>query len=62
MSDKEFEELKARIDRIELICQELGNRVDNLEKGEYGTGVYLDGCTQADAEYIVGKPIEKAGE
>ena len=62
MSDKEFEELKARVDRIELICQELGNRVDNLEKGEYGTGVYLDGCTQADAEYIVGKPIEKAGE
>lgn len=62
MSDKEFEELKARIDRIELICQELGNRVDTLEKGEFGTGVYLEGCTEADAEYIIGKPIEKAGE
>lgn len=62
MTDKELEEIKARIDRIELICQELGNRVDKLEKGEYGTGVYLEGCTEADAEYIIGKSIEKEGE
>lgn len=62
MTDKELEEMRARIDHIELICQELENRVDKLEKGEYGTGVYLEGCTEADAEYIAGKPIEKAGE
>ena len=62
MSIEAIEEMKARIDRIELICQELGNRVDKLEKGEHGTGVYLDGCTEADAEYIIGKPIEKEGE
>lgn len=62
MTDEEFEKLKNRIDHIELICQQLDSRVDKLEKGEYGTGVYLEGCSDADAEYIIGKPIEKEGE
>ena len=38
-----------------LRVQQLEQRVADLEKGEFGTGIYLDGCTEADAAYISGK-------
>ena len=47
---------------IILKLQELEKRISDLEKGEFGTGVYLDGCTDADVEFIVGKPVNKEGE
>ena len=62
MADTKIKEIEDRLNRIELYIQTLEERVDKLEKGEFGTGVYLDGCTEADAEYITGKPIQKAGE
>ena len=56
------EELEKKLLEIELTLQALDQRVTDLENGEFGTGVYLDGCTEADAEYISGKPYKKDGE
>ena len=53
---------KKQFNELILKLQELEKRVTDLENGEFGTGVYLDGCTEADAEYISGKPIKKEGE
>lgn len=52
-------ETEQEIRELKLKVQELEERLTKLEKGEFGTGIYLDGCAQADVEYIIGK---KAGE
>lgn len=52
----------VRLTELLLKIQLLETRVEKLEKGEFGTGVYLDGCTEADAEYISGKQQQKDGE
>lgn len=57
-----MEDFEKRLNELVLKLQELEARIANLENGEFGTGVYLDGCTEADAEYISGKPIKKDGE
>lgn len=58
-----MEDLKKEITELKLIIQQLEERITNLEKGEFGSGVYLEGCTDADKEYI--KPViegKKEGE
>lgn len=55
-------EIEKKLNELTLKIQELEQRITDLENGEFGTGVYLDGCTEADAEYIAGKPIKKEGE
>lgn len=57
--DEKCKEFTERLQRIELICQQLEDRVYTLEKGEFGTGIYLDGCSEETKEYINNK---KAGE
>lgn len=51
MTDKE----KQMFNELILKVQQLEQRVADLENGEFGTGIYLDGCTEADAEYIINK-------
>ena len=60
-------EIEKRLNGLILRVQRLEQRVADLENGEFGTGIYLDGCTKADAEYISGKydnikEIKKEGE
>lgn len=57
-----MEDLSKKLAELTLKMQELEQRIADLENGEFGTGVFLDGCTEADAEYIAGKPIKKEGE
>ena len=57
-----MEDLSKKLAELTLKMQELEQRIVDLENGEFGTGVYLEGCTEADAEYISGKPIKKDGE
>ena len=57
-----MENFEKRLNELVLKLQELEKRISDLENGEFGTGVYLDGCTEADAEYISGKPVKKDGE
>ena len=56
-----METLEQKLVELTLKIQELEQRIVNLENGEFGTGVYLEGCTEADAEYITGKPVKKEG-
>lgn len=55
-----MEELKQKINELLLQVQSLEQRVKDLEEGSFGTGVYLDGCTETDMKYI--KDVKKAGE
>ena len=59
--------IEKKMNELILKVQQLEQRVADLENGEFGTGIYLDGCTKADAEYISGKydnikEIKKEGE
>ena len=60
-------DIEKKMNELILKVQQLEHRVADLENGEFGTGIYLDGCTKADAEYISGKydnikEIKKEGE
>ena len=60
-------DIEKKMNELILKVQQLEQRVADLENGEFGTGIYLDGCTRADAEYISGKydnikEIKKEGE
>lgn len=60
-------DIEKKMNELTLKVQQLEQRVADLENGEFGTGIYLDGCTKADAEYISGKydnikEIKKEGE
>ena len=60
-------DIEKKMNELILKVQQLEQRVADLENGEFGTGIYLDGCTKADAEYISGKyenikKIKKEGE
>lgn len=57
-----IEELLKLVKELNLKIQTLEERITNLENGEFGTGVYLSGCTEADAEYIAAKAVKKVGE
>ena len=60
--EEKIEALLERVQKLELTLQTIEQRLTDLENGEFGTGIYLDGCSEADAEYIIGKQIKKAGE
>lgn len=61
--EKKIEELEAKIKTLELTIQNLEAKVDDMKNGEFGTGIYLGGCSEADVEYITSKTVEKkAGE
>ena len=64
--EKMVKDLVSKLTKeLVLKNQELEQRIARLENGEFGTGVYLQGCTEADAEYISAKPIinrEKEGD
>ena len=60
-------DIEKKMNELILKVQQLEQRVADLENGEFGTGIYLDGCTKADAEYISWKydnikEIKKEGE
>lgn len=57
----ELEKLLKEIQEIKLQMQNLEQRVLDLEQGNFGTGIYLDGCSEGDVEYITNK-TKKAGE
>lgn len=69
MREHQFaEEIFAKLDDIikiqkdlTLTIQSLEKRVQDLENGEFGTGLYLDGCNELDREFITNKN-KKAGE
>lgn len=54
-----YDNLNKQLKELILRVQNLEKEIEKLKNGEFGTGVYLDGCSVADVEYITGKKIEK---
>ena len=57
--EKEVKELMKKVDELEMFkaeyllkFQELEKKVEELESGSLGTGVYLEGCPDFATEYI----------
>lgn len=44
--------LEQNIRELNLKIQQLEDRLSSLENGEFGTGIYLDGCSEGDKKYI----------
>lgn len=61
MENSIVDELQKIINELRLQLQQVEARVTDLEEGNFGTGIYLDGCSESDAEYIKDK-TKKAGE
>lgn len=53
--------LEQTIRELNLKLQQLEDRVSSLENGEFGTGIYLDGCSEGDKKYIA-EISKKVGE
>lgn len=53
--------LEQTIRELNLKLQQLENRLSSLENGEFGTGIYLDGCSEGDKKYIA-EISKKVGE
>lgn len=53
--------LEQTIRELILKLQQLEDRVSSLENGEFGTGIYLDGCSEGDKKYIA-EISKKVGE
>jgi len=60
--EEKIKELEKKIQELILFVQSLETRVADLENGEFGTGVYLEGCNEADIEYIKPNGNKKEGE
>ena len=53
--------LEQNIRELTLQIQQLEDRLSTLENGEFGTGIYLDGCSEGDKKYIA-EISKKVGE
>ena len=53
--------LEQTIRELNLKLQQLEDRISSLENGEFGTGIYLDGCSDGDKKYIA-EISKKVGE
>ena len=54
------EEILKLVKELQLKIQTLEDRITKLEIGDFGSGIYLDGCTEAAKDYISSKEKEGA--
>lgn len=59
--EEKFAVLEQTIRELNLKIQQLEDRLSSLENGEFGTGIYLDGCSEGDKKYIA-EISKKVGE
>lgn len=50
--EEKVKELEKKVDKLNLIINDLEKRLKNLETGSLGTGVYLDGTPDYVKDYI----------
>lgn len=58
---EKLKKLELKVEEQNLKIQALENKLDKLEKGDFGSGIFLDGCSEADIKYITGKQDKKEG-
>ena len=59
--EEKIASLEQTIRELTLKLQQLEDRLSSLENGEFGTGIYLDGCSEGDKKYIA-EISKKVGE
>lgn len=59
--EEKIASLEQTIRELNLKLQQLEDRLSTLENGEFGTGIYLDGCSEGDKKYIA-EISKKVGE
>ena len=59
--EEKIASLEQTIRELNLKIQQLEDRLSTLENGEFGTGIYLDGCSEGDKKYIT-EISKKVGE
>jgi hypothetical protein len=59
--EEKIASLEQTIRELNLKIQQLEDRLSTLENGEFGTGIYLDGCSEGDKKYIA-EISKKVGE
>jgi hypothetical protein len=59
--EEKIASLEQTIRELNLKIQQLEDRLSALENGEFGTGIYLDGCSEGDKKYIA-EISKKVGE
>lgn len=59
--EEKISSLEQIIRELNLKIQQLEDRLSTLENGEFGTGIYLDGCSEGDKKYIA-EISKKVGE
>lgn len=60
--EEKLKELEKKLQELTLFVQSLEQRVADLENGEFGSGIYLEGCNEADKAYIKPSTDKKEGE
>ena len=60
--EAKIKELEIKLQEMTLFVQSLEQRVADLENGEFGSGIYLEGCSEADKDYIKPSIDKKEGE
>lgn len=59
MKSEELKDVYKTLDELKLKVQLLESELQELKDGSFGTGIYLDGCSEATKDYI---SQTKAGE
>ncbi len=60
--EEQIAKLEQLVRELTIQVQLLEDRVSSLENGEFGTGIYLDGCSEGDIAYITKKTNKEVGE
>jgi hypothetical protein len=59
--EEQIAKLEQLVRELTLKLQQVEQRVSDLENGEFGTGIYLEGCSEGDVKYILNSD-KKVGE
>ena len=57
MKNEELKDVYKSLDELKLKVQILETQLQELKEGSFGTGIYLDGCSEATKDYISQKKV-----
>ena len=58
---EEIKKLTLKIEEQNLKIQQLEAELEKFKNGDFGSGIFLDGCSEADIQYITSKQDKKVG-
>lgn len=52
MEDSVVKEIKETINKLILTVQTIEERVTKLENGDFGTGIFVEGCSEETKKFL----------